>query len=102
MASPYNPTWKRIEKVWRMFWQRLTKLFKILSSRFLLSALLKGTAAGVEHGNILQNLECNCVVDIGANRGQFALISRKIFPLAKIHAFEPLEEPGVSSKGVWG
>lgn len=84
-----------------MFWQRLTKLFKILSSRFLVSALLKGAAAGVEHGNVLQNLECDCVVDIGANRGQFALIARKIFPQAKIHAFEPLEEPARTFKKIF-
>jgi FkbM family methyltransferase len=76
-----------------MFWLRLTKLLKILSSRFLFSALVQGVAAGVEHGRVLQTLDCSCVVDIGANRGQFALISRKTFPRAEIHAFEPLQEP---------
>lgn len=91
-----------IEKVCLMFWLRLTKLLKILSSRFLLSALLKGAVAGVEHGGVLQSLDCGCVVDVGANRGQFALISRKTFPLAKIHAFEPLEEPGQTFKKIFG
>jgi FkbM family methyltransferase len=84
-----------------MFWQRLTKLFKILSNRFLLLALLKGSAAGVEHEAVLQTLECECVVDIGANRGQFALISRKLFPQAKIHAFEPLAEPAQIFKKIF-
>lgn len=84
-----------------MFWLRLTKLLKILSSRFLLSAFLKGAVAGVEHGRVLQNLECGCVVDIGANRGQFALIARQTFPLAKIHAFEPLEEPAQTFKRIF-
>jgi len=32
-------------------------------------------------------------VDIGANCGQFALISRKCFPDARIDSFEPLTEP---------
>jgi len=32
-------------------------------------------------------------VDIGANCGQFALISRKCFPSARIDSFEPLSEP---------
>jgi len=41
----------------------------------------------------LQNLQPGCVVDVGANRGQFTLVSRQVFPLAKIHAFEPLAEP---------
>lgn len=82
-----------IEKVWIMFWLRFTKLLKILSSQFLFSALAKGVAAGVEHEPVLQNLECSCVVDVGANRGQFALAARRAFPQAAIHAFEPLEEP---------
>jgi FkbM family methyltransferase len=76
-----------------MFWLRLTKLINIMIDPFLLSALLKGAVAGVEHKAVLRNLECECVLDIGANRGQFALISRKVFPLAKIYSFEPLEEP---------
>jgi FkbM family methyltransferase len=33
------------------------------------------------------------VVDIGANRGQFALICREWFPKARIDSFEPLREP---------
>lgn len=56
-------------------------------------ALLKGTAAGTEHRRLLQSLDCGHVVDIGANCGQFALISRKCFPNARIDSFEPLSEP---------
>jgi FkbM family methyltransferase len=33
------------------------------------------------------------VVDIGANRGQFALVARYCFPEARIISFEPLTEP---------
>ncbi len=76
-----------------MFWFKLKKLIGIVSSRTLLSALLKGAAAGVEHGPMLHTLDCECVVDVGANRGQFALISRQAFPHAAIHSFEPLDEP---------
>jgi len=76
-----------------MFWLRLNKLISIIKSPFFLSALLKGTAAGVEHKAVLHNLECECVFDIGANRGQFALISHMVFPQAKIFSFEPLKEP---------
>jgi FkbM family methyltransferase len=32
-------------------------------------------------------------VDIGANRGQFALVARRCFPQARIIAFEPLPKP---------
>jgi FkbM family methyltransferase len=76
-----------------MFWIKTLKLSQIISDPFFVFALLKGTAAGVEHKAVLHNLECECVVDIGANRGQFAIISRKVFPQARIHSFEPLAEP---------
>lgn len=76
-----------------MFWLRLMKLNQIILDPFLFSALLKGAVAGVEHRLVLQGLGCECVVDVGANRGQFALIARKVFPQASIHSFEPLEEP---------
>ncbi len=59
------------------------KLFNILRDSLFVRALLKGTAAGTEHGKFLQSLDCRHVVDIGANCGQFALISRKCFPDAR-------------------
>jgi FkbM family methyltransferase len=59
----------------------------------LVSALLKGAAAGMEHSLVLENIYCEYIVDVGANRGQFALIARKVYPLAKIYSFEPLSEP---------
>lgn len=73
--------------------QKLIKLFNILRDPALIRALSKRTAAGVEHRRILQNLDCRHVVDIGANRGQFALIARRYFPDARIDSFEPLAEP---------
>ena len=73
--------------------QKLIKLFGILRDPALVRALLKGAAAGVEHGRVLHGLDCRHVVDIGANRGQFALIARRCFPDARIDSFEPLAEP---------
>jgi FkbM family methyltransferase len=35
----------------------------------------------------------NTVVDIGANRGQFALCARRLYPNALIYSFEPLRSP---------
>ena len=67
----------------------------------LIRALLKGTAAGVEHRRLLQSLDCRHVVDIGANRGQFALIARRCFPDARIDSFEPLAEPGSIYRSVF-
>lgn len=51
-------------------------------------------AAGVEHAVVLRQLDgCQTVVDIGANRGQFALVARHCFPAAAIVSFEPLPGP---------
>lgn len=85
-----------------MFWLRLKKLSQIISDPFLISALIKGAAAGTEHRTVLERSNFDFIVDVGANRGQFALISRKIFPRAKIHSFEPLEEPAQIFKRIFG
>jgi len=76
-----------------LFYLRLNKFKKILPDPYLFSAFLKGVAAGMEHQSVIQGLKCRLVVDIGANRGQFALVARKYFPDAKIISFEPLKEP---------
>jgi len=73
--------------------QVILKLLNILREPLFIRALLKGTAAGVEHRRLLQSINCRHVVDIGANRGQFALIARNFFPNARIDSFEPLAEP---------
>jgi FkbM family methyltransferase len=85
-----------------MFWIKLKKLSQILLDPFFVSALLKGAAAGTEHRLVLQLLNFDFIIDVGANRGQFALIARKVFPHAKIISFEPLEEPAQIFKRVFG
>ena len=73
---------------------RIKKLLRLLLEVNFVRALLNGAAAGVEHLDILKNIStCNYVVDIGANRGQFALAARSVFPSVKIDSFEPLAEP---------
>jgi FkbM family methyltransferase len=59
------------------------------------SAVLNhGVGAGVEHGVVLRGLgTLSTIVDIGANRGQFALVARRWSPGARIISFEPLPEP---------
>jgi FkbM family methyltransferase len=42
---------------------------------------------------MLRQIECHTAIDVGANRGQFALALRHCFPEAKIFSFEPLSEP---------
>jgi FkbM family methyltransferase len=45
----------------------------------------------VEHIEALRSLSPRTVLDVGANKGQFSLIARHLFPTAQIYAFEPLE-----------
>ena len=55
--------------------------------------LRHGVAAGVEHERVLKMLSYNTIVDIGANKGQFALVARHCCPKAKIISVEPLPVP---------
>jgi len=73
---------------------KIKKLINLIKNPFYLSFLLKhGVAAGLEHESILKSLDLCTLIDVGANRGQFALVSRHCFPDAKIDSFEPLKEP---------
>lgn len=73
---------------------KLHKLASILRKGSYCAALARHrVAAGVEHEPVLRQLACRSVVDIGANRGQFALVAAHCFPEAKIFSFEPLPEP---------
>jgi predicted RNA methylase len=49
-----------------------------------------GVAPSIEHQKILTELNCDFVLDVGANRGQFSLISRMVKPAIPILAFEPI------------
>jgi FkbM family methyltransferase len=72
---------------------RLKKLIEALVSwRPLKSLLMHGVLAGFEHKYVL-SMGFETIVDIGANKGQFALAARYFSPSAMIIAFEPLIGP---------
>ena len=76
------------------YFLKLKKISQIIQSKALIRAALKGVAATTEHFAVLKNLKrINTVIDIGANKGQFSLASRLIYPHSKIFSFEPLEKP---------
>ncbi|MGE3297370.1 MAG: FkbM family methyltransferase [Porticoccaceae bacterium] len=79
------------------------KLAGILAVPAWRAALLRHrVAAGVEHARVLRNLgPARTVVDIGANRGQFALAVRHCFPDAAIVSFEPLPGPAAGYRAVF-
>lgn len=59
-------------------------------------------AAAVEHIDVLRNMgSVSSVVDIGANRGQFALVARHCFPEAVVTSFEPLPGPAAALAAVF-
>jgi FkbM family methyltransferase len=52
--------------------------------------LLAGVGASVEHDRLSLRSDYGTVIDVGANRGQFALYSRRRFPDAEVYCLEPL------------
>jgi FkbM family methyltransferase len=72
----------------------LTKLLRVLwIGEYRGTFLRTRVVAATEHDRILAGLQLNTVVDVGANRGQFALCVRRLYPQAQIFSFEPLRRP---------
>lgn len=76
-----------------LFALRVRKLSYALWSPLFRRALRIGVLAGVEHARALRHLAPELVIDVGANRGQFALLARHLWPSARIVSFEPLPGP---------
>jgi FkbM family methyltransferase len=77
------------------------KLIRVLTKMSYVHAfLLHRVAAGVEHEPLLRRLACRTVIDIGANRGQFALAAYASGSRV-IHSFEPLESAAKSFESVF-
>ena len=73
--------------------RRVVKALRLLRRFGWTKALLRhGVAATVEHSALPLD-HASTVIDVGANKGQFALFARAKFPEATIHCFEPLSEP---------
>jgi FkbM family methyltransferase len=69
----------------------ITKILRTLWFRQYRCTLLRTFVfASTEHDRIIDGLALDTVVDIGANRGQFALCIRRLYPDAEIFSFEPL------------
>jgi FkbM family methyltransferase len=81
------------------FLKKVVKLAQLVRNASYRRGLRKGVAAAIEHERLLKTLSVNTIIDIGANRGQFALVARHCFPKAKIISFEPLVDP---AKKFWG
>lgn len=85
-----------------MQWLTIRKgLFCALRPR-LWSHLRRGVAPTIEHRDALSRFSFRTVVDVGANRGQFATFARDMFPSADIFSFEPLDGPARVFEAVLG
>ena len=88
-----------------MMWQllrRVRKASKLLGVPLYRRALMLGAAAGIEHEALMRSLSCSLVLDVGANKGQFALVAVRYFPNARIVSFEPLSGPAAKLRAVFG
>jgi FkbM family methyltransferase len=77
----------------RRFALRIRKLWTGLKNPVARRALRFGVGASIEHAAALSRFDFDMIVDVGANRGQFATFARMFFPPARIICFEPLDEP---------
>lgn len=73
--------------------RRGRKLARLLADARFRAGLRHGVAATIEHEAALAGRDFASVVDIGASRGQFTLLSAGLYPEARIFAFEPLPLP---------
>lgn len=80
---------------------RSRKVAHGLTSALAFRALRAGVGVAVEHSQVLGWLAPDTVVDAGANRGQFSLMTRVKRPEATIIAFEPLSAPRAKLKAMF-
>lgn len=72
---------------------RLRKYIELLQTPACWPALRHGVAATIEHDAALGRDHFATVIDVGANKGQFAVYARMRWPKARLICFEPLPEP---------
>lgn len=75
------------------YFRVLRKAVRLALDPYYRKALCFGVGAAIEHEPMLRTLSpCGVltVLDVGANVGQFTLVARRVFPKARVIAFEPL------------
>ena len=83
------------------FLMRLDKLSQVIRSAQLMRALVYNhVLAGTEHRKVFRR-NLAMVVDIGANRGQFALAVRRSILKARVIAFEPLSDAAGTFRNIF-
>jgi hypothetical protein len=72
---------------------RLRKYAKLLQTPACWPALRHGVAATLDHDSALGRDRFATVIDVGANKGQFAVYARIRWPKARLICVEPLPNP---------
>lgn len=83
--------------------EKALKFSKLLRRRKFFGTLLRHrVSAAVEHLDAIRFCSPATLIDVGANKGQFAMAVRGLFPNAVIYAFEPLPKPASRFEKVFG
>jgi FkbM family methyltransferase len=80
----------------------LAKLLSIAAEPRAWAPLRHGVAATMDHRKALARFRFNAVIDVGANKGQFAAFAMASWPEAKLYCFEPLPGPRAKLEAVTG
>tara|TARA_B110000090_G_scaffold209939_1_gene268854 strand:+ start:966 stop:1697 length:732 start_codon:yes stop_codon:yes gene_type:complete len=81
--------------------RKIKKLLTLMPIKLYRDAIFHGVAAAIEHEKLLSNNSYKTIVDIGANRGQFSLVARKVYPDSSIYSFDPLDNAKATFKKVF-
>lgn len=81
---------------------RMRKLATAITRPTCWPALRHGVAPSVEHRQVLKGLDIDGVIDVGANRGQFTLLCRLLFPGVPVAAFEPIPSEAAVFRAIHG
>jgi hypothetical protein len=72
---------------------QVQKLFRLVGNSTFRRGLKLGVGASIEHAGMMRSLNVATLVDVGANVGQFTLLTLAFNPGAQVEAFEPLSGP---------
>src|SRR4051812_3310456 len=72
--------------------RKVGKLAKLAFTDRYRAALRQGVAAAVEHRDVPFTRDYETVIDVGANRGQFALFALEHFAASRVVCVEPLPD----------
>jgi FkbM family methyltransferase len=72
---------------------QIQKLFRLSARAEFRRGVKFGVGAAVEHFGMMKSIDIATLVDVGANVGQFTLLTFALHPHVNVEAFEPLAAP---------